>query len=118
MDEAYSLNHRGSRGSRAAGRIQRSRSGMHDHTEGRSVRPARASVKDVHAHLQRTAAVQTITFAEMNKHDLEPHGQQRRLENIEARLARHHRATQLSLMVLSALGLVALALLGYIVTRL
>lgn len=54
----------------------------------------------------------------MNKHDLATHVKLQRLESIEARLARHQKATQLSLMVLSAIGLVALALLGYIVTRL
>jgi len=66
----------------------------------------------------KTATMQSITFAEMKKHDLDADVKLQQLENIEARLARHHKATQLSLMALSAIGLVVLALLGYIVSRL
>ncbi|MBO1905919.1 hypothetical protein KHP60_12665 [Microvirga sp. 3-52] len=51
----------------------------------------------------------------MNDRD---HTTRLRLESIEARLTRHHRTTRLSLMLLSTIGVVALALLGYIITRL
>jgi hypothetical protein len=54
----------------------------------------------------------------VNTYDPDLHEQQRRLEAIEARLAGHEKTARLSLLWLSALGFVVLALLGYVISRL
>jgi hypothetical protein len=54
----------------------------------------------------------------VNAYDSNLHEQQRKFEAIEARLARHEKAARLSLLWLSALGFVALALLGCVIARL
>ncbi len=54
----------------------------------------------------------------MNTYDPNLHEQQRKLEAIETRLAGHEKTARLSLLWLSTLGFVVLALLGYVITRL
>jgi hypothetical protein len=54
----------------------------------------------------------------VNTYDPNLHEQQRKLEAIEARLAGHEKTARLSLLWLSALGFVVLALLGYVIARL
>jgi hypothetical protein len=54
----------------------------------------------------------------MSTYDREPREKLQRMESIEARLARYHKTTHLGLIWLSALGIVLLALMVYIITRL
>ncbi len=54
----------------------------------------------------------------MNTYDPNLHEQQRKLEAIEARLAGHEKTARLSLLWLSALGFVVLALLGHVISHL
>ncbi len=54
----------------------------------------------------------------MNTYDPDLHEQQRKLEAIETRLADHEKTARLSVLWLSALGFVVLALLGYVIARL
>jgi hypothetical protein len=54
----------------------------------------------------------------VNAHDPNLHKPHRKLEAIETRLANHEKTARLSLLWLSAIGFVALALLGYIAARL
>jgi hypothetical protein len=54
----------------------------------------------------------------MSTYNREPRETLQKLESLEARLAQHHKTTNLALMWLSALGTVILALMVYIMTRL
>jgi D-serine deaminase-like pyridoxal phosphate-dependent protein len=54
----------------------------------------------------------------VNTYDPNLHEQQRKLDAIEARLAGHEKTARLSLLWLSTLGFVVLALLGYVIARL
>jgi hypothetical protein len=54
----------------------------------------------------------------VNTYDPNLQEQQRKLEATEARLAGHEKTAHRSLLWLSTLGFVVLALLGYVITRL
>jgi hypothetical protein len=54
----------------------------------------------------------------MSVYDRELREKPQQMESIEARLARYHKTTHFGLIWLSALGIVLLALMVYIITRL
>jgi hypothetical protein len=68
--------------------------------------------------LARTDRTRFILGETVSAYDPKLHEPPLKLEAIEARLANHEKTTRLGLMWLSAIGFVALALLGYIITRL
>lgn len=54
----------------------------------------------------------------MNTDDHKLHEKLRNMESIQARLEQHQKKTHLALMWISAIGIVLLALMIYIITRL
>jgi hypothetical protein len=54
----------------------------------------------------------------MNVYDRELSAKLQKLEGIDARLAQHEKTARFGLMWLSAIGIVLLALLGYVISRL
>jgi hypothetical protein len=54
----------------------------------------------------------------MNTYDRELRDKLQKIESIEARLAQYHKTTHFGLIWLSAIGIVLLALIVYIITRL